>query len=378
MIPTLLVITVVFLLCWLRTELNLRWVQIGAPFIHFREKGWIHTYKKMEACQYRIACQREVQRIKDCQKEVQRVSTLQSLSKESRMLSKRDPPLAMTLAGGGSISIALRRLSIIADASAVSGLWFVGGWGWAGDGSAQRFTYPYETFSKKIVVAYGADFLAFELNGEVVSGLPGHRSLENLVLSWVRRVGGEDCLEMLLVFFRQHVRSLAFSLALPSWKIKRTPHFVSFFLQVNWAERSEALSVIEQTLRFCHARCLDRRTDRSLWAVAWRLEFRHRLQRSATSAHWNAEHAPQCQAMSALCGEQRPLLLKSPAMGDGRWTPLKSWMLAGAGLRPRPLREVCAYHDRPIIICKAKKRIELHVSGMARKPRLAYSPDRWA
>ena len=30
----------------------------------------------MEACQYRIACQREVQRIKDCQKEVQRVSTL--------------------------------------------------------------------------------------------------------------------------------------------------------------------------------------------------------------------------------------------------------------------------------------------------------------
>ena len=32
----------------------------------------------MEACQYRIACQREVQRIKDCQKEVQRVSTLQS------------------------------------------------------------------------------------------------------------------------------------------------------------------------------------------------------------------------------------------------------------------------------------------------------------
>ena len=61
-------------------EPNWTWdgFEIGAPFIHFREKGWIHTYKKMEACQYRIACQREVQRIKDCQKEVQRVSTLQS------------------------------------------------------------------------------------------------------------------------------------------------------------------------------------------------------------------------------------------------------------------------------------------------------------
>ena len=59
---------------------------------------------------------------------------------------------------------------------------------------------PYETFSKKIAVAYGADLLAFELNGQVVSGRPGHHSLEKLVLSWVRRVVGDDCLEILLVF----------------------------------------------------------------------------------------------------------------------------------------------------------------------------------
>ena len=37
---------------------------------------------------------------------------------------------------------------------------------------------PYEMFSKKTAVAYGADLLAFELNGEVVSGLPGHHSSE--------------------------------------------------------------------------------------------------------------------------------------------------------------------------------------------------------
>ena len=55
---------------------------------------------------------------------------------------------------------------------------------------------PYETFSKKTAVAYGADLLAFELNGEVVSGLPGHHSSENLVLSWARRVVGDACLEI--------------------------------------------------------------------------------------------------------------------------------------------------------------------------------------
>ena len=62
---------------------------------------------------------------------------------------------------------------------------------------------PYETFSKKTAVAYGADLLAFELNGEVVSELPGHHSLENLVLSWARRVVGDDCLEIhvLLMLF---------------------------------------------------------------------------------------------------------------------------------------------------------------------------------
>ena len=69
-------------------------------------------------------------------------------------------------------------------------------------------------------MAYGADLLAFELKGEVVSGLPGHHSLENLVLSWARRVVGDDCLELQSctanVLFGQHVRSLAFSLALPS------------------------------------------------------------------------------------------------------------------------------------------------------------------
>ena len=73
-------------------------------------------------------------------------------------------------------------------------------------------------FQKKTAVAYGADLLAFELNGEVVSELPGHHSSKNLFLSWARRVVGDDCLEIyvLLMFFRQHVRSLAFSLALPS------------------------------------------------------------------------------------------------------------------------------------------------------------------
>ena len=50
-------------------------------------------------------------------------------------------------------------------------------------------------------MAYGADLLAFELNGEVVSGLPGHHSLKNLVLSWARSVVGDDCLEILLMFF---------------------------------------------------------------------------------------------------------------------------------------------------------------------------------
>ena len=52
-------------------------------------------------------------------------------------------------------------------------------------------------------MAYGADLLAFELNGEVVSGLPGHQSSENLVLSWARRAIGDDCLEIhvLLMFF---------------------------------------------------------------------------------------------------------------------------------------------------------------------------------
>ena len=62
---------------------------------------------------------------------------------------------------------------------------------------------PMKRFQKKTAVAYGADLLAFELNGEVVSGLPGHHSSENLVLSWARRVAGDDCLEIhvLLMFF---------------------------------------------------------------------------------------------------------------------------------------------------------------------------------
>ena len=67
----------------------------------------------------------------------------------------------------------------------------------------QRFTHPLWNVFKKTAVAYGADLLAFELNGEVVSGLPGHHSSENLVLSWARRAVGDDCLEIhvLLMFF---------------------------------------------------------------------------------------------------------------------------------------------------------------------------------
>ena len=69
----------------------------------------------------------------------------------------------------------------------------------------QRFTHVLWNAFKKTAVAYGADLLPFELNGEVVSGLPGHHghSLENLVLSWARRVVGDDCLELhvLLMFF---------------------------------------------------------------------------------------------------------------------------------------------------------------------------------
>ena len=39
--------------------------------------------------------------------------------------------------------------------------------------------------------------------------------LENLVLSWVRRVVGDDSVEILRVVFRQHMQSLKFSLPLP-------------------------------------------------------------------------------------------------------------------------------------------------------------------
>ena len=74
----MLFFSVVFLLCWLRTELNLRWVRDRSSFYSFQRERLDTHIQEMEACQYRIACQREVQRIKDCQKEVQRVSTLQS------------------------------------------------------------------------------------------------------------------------------------------------------------------------------------------------------------------------------------------------------------------------------------------------------------
>ena len=68
----------------------------------------------------------------------------------------------------------------------------------------QRFTHTLWNVFKKTAVAYGADLLAIELNGEVVSGLAGHHSLENLLLSWARRVVGDDCLEIrvLLMFFQ--------------------------------------------------------------------------------------------------------------------------------------------------------------------------------
>ena len=70
-------------------------------------------------------------------------------------------------------------------------------------------------------------------------------------------------------------------------------------------------------------------------------------------------------AKLALCGEQRPLA-QSPAMGDGGRAPLKSWMLAGVGLRPRPLRLCSSRSPHHDLNLKARKRIELHVSGMAR------------
>ena len=49
--------------------------------------------------------------------------------------------------------------------------------------TTQRFTYPYETFSKKLLWHTVLISWHLKLNGEVVSGLPGHHSLENLVLS---------------------------------------------------------------------------------------------------------------------------------------------------------------------------------------------------
>ena len=69
---------------------------------------------------------------------------------------------------------------------------------------------------KKIAAACGADLLASELNGEMVSGYSVHRLIESLVLSWAWRVVGDDCWRYCLCFFRQHVKSLAFSLDLPS------------------------------------------------------------------------------------------------------------------------------------------------------------------
>ena len=66
-----------------------------------------------------------------------------------------------------------------------------------------------------------------------------HRSIESLVSSWVRRVVGDDCVEILRVVFRQHMQSLKFSLPFnTTLKIKKKKlfqllHFVSYFLQVN-------------------------------------------------------------------------------------------------------------------------------------------------
>ena len=53
-----------------------------------------------------------------------------------------------------------------------------------------------------------------------------------------------------LCFFRQHVRSLAFSLASPSWKIKRMLHFVLFFVEVN-ASKAVRLSCTLDSLYHC-------------------------------------------------------------------------------------------------------------------------------
>ena len=69
-------------------------------------------------------------------------------------------------------------------------------------------------------MAYGADLLAIELNGEVVSGLQGHHSLENLLLSWARRVVGDDCLEIraLLMFFKTTCEKLGVFLSFTKLK----------------------------------------------------------------------------------------------------------------------------------------------------------------
>ena len=72
-------------------------------------------------------------------------------------------------------------------------------------------------------MAYDADLLAFELNGEVVSGLPGHHSSENLVLSWARRVVGDDCLEIhvLFMFFKTTREKLGVFLSSTKLKNKK-------------------------------------------------------------------------------------------------------------------------------------------------------------
>ena len=76
------------------------------------------------------------------------------------------------------------------------------------------------------------DLLAIELNREVVSGLSRSPLLKKIYfLSLVRCVVGDDCLEILLVGFQTTREKLGVFLSFTKLKIKRTLHFVSFFLQ---------------------------------------------------------------------------------------------------------------------------------------------------
>ena len=97
---------------------------------------------------------------------------------------------------------------------------------------------PYEVFLNKFLWPMCWSFGIWLEWGSGLRTFKFTAHLENLVLSWVRRVVGDDCVRSSCVwFFRQHMQSLKFSLSLPRWKKKcfQLLHFaiVSYFLQVN-------------------------------------------------------------------------------------------------------------------------------------------------